>query len=109
MFFKGISKRQKKHIENEELLHSLDGRHIRYVIKKNPGTYQETIIGKDGIINVYNNRLTIVCSNEIVFSHPLKDLKCSELMSLNGVTFRYKEETTEQNMLIIAYYKYHRK
>lgn len=106
MFFRRKSKQQDT---DDKLLHSLDGRHIIYVVEKNPATYQEKVLGRNGVINIFHDKMTIVCSNDIVFDHPLEGLKCSDLMSLNGVTIRYKDKETGENMLLIAYYKYHRK
>ena len=91
------------------LLLSLDGKEVQYVTRRDSLEYGETIIGREGIINVYDNELIIVCGNEIVFRHPLEGLEGAELLSLDGINLRYKEADSDEVKTIVAYYKYYRK
>lgn len=96
--------------ENSLLLSRLNGRQVKYVSLRKGMESGETIIGKDGVINIINNEeIAILCNTRIVFRHKLCEIKADELMSLAGVNLRYKDEANGQNISIIAYYKYYRK
>lgn len=108
-------KKRKKQTKEEALYKEwifsrLDSRKVKYVsLRKGIGN-GETILGKDGFINVIDGKeIAIVCNNKIVFRKEIEKLKVDELMSLSGVNFRYKDEVTLENITITAYYKYHRK
>mgnify|MGYP005855665367 CR=1 FL=1 len=95
---------------NKEFLPKLDGRQVKYVSMRKGTESGETILGKDGIINIIdNNEVSILCDNKTVFRHSLENLVIDELMSLEGVNFRYEDEYTGENFTVIAYYKYYRK
>ena len=99
-----FSKKSKDENQNLKRLLALDGKGVDYVIKKNRNTYEERIIGRKGCINISNNMLIIKCEGTVAFEMPLESLTVGELLSLNGVTLTYDEDT-----LIIAYYSYYRK
>ena len=106
MFFR---KKDKQKTENDMLLQRLDTREVQYVSRRDPVNYGETILGKNGAINIIDDELVIVCNNRIIFRMKLEKLEADELMSLNGVNLRYIDEKTGQQQALIAYYKYHRK
>lgn len=106
MFF---SRKSKEKNQNEVLLNRLDGRTVRYVTIRNPKDYSENIIGREGVMNVHGDELTIVCGNNIVFKQAFSNIDASELMSLEGVNLRYKDESSGDLLTIVAYYKYYRK
>ncbi|HOJ11780.1 MAG TPA: hypothetical protein PK733_14470 [Clostridiales bacterium] len=94
---------------NNELLHRIDGRKIKYVSLRKGTESGETILGKDGVINVVDGDIVIICNARTVFRHPVENIGLDELMSLAGVNIRYKDEDTGEDLTLIAYYKYHRK
>jgi len=61
---------------------------IRCVSVKDMKTYRETILGRDGIINVTEGEFIIVCQNSEVLRHSLAGLEISEFMSHDGFTIR---------------------
>jgi len=110
MIFGGMGKRKERHKQdNENLLRSLHAREVKYVSRREPGTYGETIIGRNGKINIVENELIIICSGDIVFRQSLENLSASELLSLDGVNLKYADEQSGEVSTIVAYYKYHRK
>lgn len=104
-----FGKKAKQRSKQDNFFRRLDGREVRYVTRRDPEGCGETILGKDGTINVFNDELNIVCKNGIVYSHPLDDLEGTDLMSLDGVVLRYKVEDTGVFDTVVAYFKYHRK
>ena len=104
-----FSKKQKEKKENESRLRKLQGREVRYVTTRDSETYDETIIGKYGEINITNDEFNIVCDNKTIFSHPIYGLMGAELMSLDGIILTYEDENTSKEVKLIVYYKYHRK
>ncbi len=103
-------KKSKDEYLYKELFSKLNGRKVKYVSLRKGTESGETILGKDGIINIIdNNEIVILCNNKIVFRNPIDILKVDELMSLAGVNFRYKDEDMGENLTVTAYYKNHRK
>lgn len=107
MFF--TSKKSKEKKENEARLRRINDFEVRYVTNREPNKCGESIIGKNCVINVVDDQFNIRCENKIIFTHPIKNLKGSELMSLEGIILSYVDEKTREDVEIIAYYKYHRK
>lgn len=106
MFF-GKKLKEKKQLE--AAARKLNGKEIRYVSKRDSITYVETILGKNGIVNISDDdELSIICDNKVIFSHSINGLICSDLMSLNGVILSYKDKNREENEVMV-YYKYYRK
>lgn len=102
-----FGRRRKAQTDQEALLRSLHGRAVRYVTRRDPETYGETVLGKDGHINLTEAELIILCGGQEVFRRPLKALKGAELMSLDGFVLR-AAETEPDFGSVVAYYKYHR-
>ncbi|NMB95800.1 MAG: hypothetical protein GYA02_04195 [Clostridiaceae bacterium] len=95
--------------ENHALLSRLREREVKYLSLRKGMDSSETIIGKDGIINIVDDtEIVILCNTKVVFRHRLEQLGADELMSLAGVNLRYKDEITGEDMTVIVYYKYHR-
>ncbi len=108
MLFK--RKRLKDEPLYKELFSRLDGRKVKYVSLRKETESGETILGKDGYINIIDDKeIAILCNNKVVFRHEIHTLRVDELMSLAGVNFRYKDKDTGENLTVTAYYKYHRK
>ncbi len=106
MIFK---KKDRRRLENEMLLRKLDGRAVECVSVRNLKDYSETIIGRDGVINIFEDQFIIICGNKIVFRHPVSGLKAGEFMSLEGINISYRDEKTGEDAAIVVYYKYYRK
>lgn len=94
----GLFKRKKEDDANLALLKKLDKRGISYFSQRDPKTYQERILGREGAFSIADNTLIISCGNQILFRHPLKDIKAGELMNLSGICLNVGEER------YIAYY-----
>ena len=94
----GLFKKKKENDYNLALLKKLDKRGISSFAKRDPKTYQETILGRAGAFSVADDTLIISCGNQILFRHPLKDIKAGELMNLSGICLNVGEER------YIAYY-----
>ena len=58
----------------------------------------ETIIGKEGILNIVENELVISCGNDIIFRAPVNDIRAYELMNLSGINLVYDGQS------YVAYY-----
>ena len=50
----------------------------------------------------------ILCDGSLVFSMPVSELTVGELLSKNGVTFTYTDDSGKR-MAVVAYYSYYRK
>ncbi|MBU3190404.1 hypothetical protein K9O30_14525 [Clostridium bowmanii] len=107
MFFN--SKKRKEIKENEARLMRINNFEVRYVTTRDPYKYGESIIGKGCVININNGDFIITSGNKIIFTHSIKGLQCSELLSQEGVILSYVEDKTGENVEVMAYYKYHRK
>lgn len=102
MFFKN----KKKH-KKEDLIHKLHLREFSYITCRNATNYTESIVGKDGVINLVEDRLVLLCGNKEVFNQPTSSVLVAELMSLDGFTI--KQVDLDSADTYIVYYKYHRK
>ena len=81
----GFFKKRKEADENTALLRRLDKRGITSFAERDPQTYRETILGREGAFSVADEELIISCGNKILFRHPLKEIKAGELMNLSGI------------------------
>jgi hypothetical protein len=109
MFFKRKREELREKKENEIRLRKLEGREVRYASERDPITNVEKVLGKYGFINIVDDEFIITCDNKVIFSHPIKYLMGSELMSLDGIILSYTDSSTNEYVEIIAYYKYYRK
>lgn len=75
---------------------------IRCVSIKDMKTYRETILGRDGIINVADGEFIIVCQNAEVLRRPLVGLEIGEFMSHDGFTLRDLNDSDSE--IINVYY-----
>lgn len=94
----GFFKKKKESNETAALLRRLDKREITSLIERDPQTYREKIIGREGAFSVDNDELIISCGNQILFRHPIKEIKAGELMNLSGICLNIGEKR------YIAYY-----
>ena len=93
-----------------KLLSRINCKSIEYVTERDIETYEETVLGRNGAINVMKDTLAIFCDGTEVFRcYVTTDMTAGELLSLNGVCINAFDELTQRNRSIIAYYKYYRK
>lgn len=83
---------------NTALLHRLHGRSVARLVKRDPRTYEERVIGGAGAFSVQDGELIISCDNKVLFRRPIKEIRAGELMNLSGVVLRVGCES------YIAYY-----
>jgi len=107
MFFNNRKRKELK--ENEARLMRINDFEVRYVTTRDPYKYGESIIGRSCIININNGEFNIKCGNEVIFTHSIENLQCSELLSQEGVILSYVDDKSGENVEVMAYYKYHRK
>ena len=103
-----FSRKKKPCADQRELLERLDGRELQTVTRRDPETSAETVIGKAGRINTLHGQIVIVCDGREVFRCDAATARCGELMSLNGVVIRGREENGQETT-VVAYYLYYRK
>jgi hypothetical protein len=105
MLFRGKAKRDGA--ASQDRLHMLCEKDVSYVVLR--VLNGETIIGKNGYINLADGRVIISCEGKVVFDKALSDISVGELMSKNGATFTYIDEATQNKITVVAYYSYYRK
>lgn len=109
----GIFSRGKKKTAdtNRELLSRIDGRLVRYVTRRGTdedGNPTETVLGKEGRITVQHGMAAVSCDGREVFRCDVEEVKCGELMSLEGAVFTGVNALSGQEDTVVAYYKYYR-
>ncbi len=78
--------RKKKRVDAALL--KLHHQPIRSISFKDPTNYRETILGRDGVVNLTEDELIIVCGEAEVFRRSTACLQMAELMSRDGFTLR---------------------
>lgn len=84
--------------ESAQLVSRRHGRTIQYITRRDRTSNNETVLAKDGIINVVEGELVIHCDNTVILRAPLNDIKAYELMNLSGINIVYGGEC------YVAYY-----
>lgn len=77
--------KKKKVSESAQLLTMRNGREIKLLTLRDRMSNNETVLAKEGIINVVENELVISCGNDILMRAPLERLRAYELMNLSGI------------------------
>lgn len=90
--------------ENIRFIKGLDRKKISYVTKRTPSG--ETVLAKDGYMNVTGEEFIIMCGNKIVVRESLGILKAGELLSRDGVVIEAFKDSGKDTY--VAYYKYYR-
>lgn len=104
MFF---SKKKKR--GSGDLYRRIDKKLLKYVTERDSETYVERVIGKDGMLNVYDDEIAVWSGGKEVFRGKLEGADIGELMSLEGVTIKAEDVKSGKMRQIVAYYKYYRK
>ena len=84
--------------ESAQLITARHGRTIQYITRRDRASNNETVLAKDGIINVIEDELVIHCDNNVILRAPINDIKAYELMNLSGINLVYEGEC------YVAYY-----
>ena len=91
-----------------EMAERICGQHIKYVTERIDDV--ETIIGKNGGLNIRNDEFIVYASSDVVFRCPVDDLQIWELMSRDGVVLTGPDlEHGGVERTVIAHYVYYRK
>lgn len=93
--------RQKKK-ESDNVFLKLHHQSIRCFSVKDSVTYRETILGREGRINVAEGEMIVICRNREVFRKPCDCLQIAELMSRDGFTLRDLSE--DNGATYVAYF-----
>lgn len=84
------------------------GQHIKYVTERIGDV--ETVIGRNGGLNIRNDEFIVYASSDIIFRCPVDELTASELLSKDGVVLSGPDlEHGGVHRSIIAFYVYYRK
>jgi hypothetical protein len=86
----------------------LDGQALRYVLERNDESTAEIVLGKKGVISLYNGDLSVVCGEKTVFCCTAEDVSAWEFMSLDGAVITGFDKTVNKVRTIHAYYTYYR-
>lgn len=95
LFFKN---KKVKISESEALIRARHNREIQYMTRRDKYSNNETVLAKNGILNIVEDELVICCGNDIVFRAPVNEIKAYELMNLSGINLVYGGES------YVAYY-----
>lgn len=91
----------------EEALRALDGRELKYVIRREQdenGSPRETVLGKGGRFMVLPDRVIVMAGGREVFNAPLDTVKSGELMSLDGVVISGEDAVSGRFAMVVGYY-----
>ena len=94
----------KEGVHTDKGLSFLCNRAIRYAAVRIDGENGETVVGREGYINLTGGRVIICCSGKTVFDSELDGVIVGELMSHNGATFTYRDELDGKKKILTAYY-----
>lgn len=109
-FFKKLTKSKNPDSKKfrREMAYAVCGQHIKYVTEKKDDV--ETVIGRNGGLNIRNDEFIVYASQKVVFRCPVDDLQIWELMSRDGVVLTGPDlENGGQERTVIAFYVYYRK
>lgn len=91
-----------------EMAEMVCGQHIKYVTERINDV--ETVIGRNGGLNIRNDEFIVYASADVVFRCSLDELQVSELLSKDGVVLSGPDlEHEGKQRTIIAFYVYYRK
>ncbi len=85
----------------------LDGRALKYILERDPekGDY---VIGKGGVLSLYEGDFTVVCGGEALFVCNAEELHAWEFMSLDGATLTGYDKVQKKERTVLVYYTYYR-
>ena len=104
------SKQRREDKDNARLIARLDGKGVRYVVRREldeQGGPLETVLCKTGRINTKDGKIVIICDGAEVFRCSQEGAQCGELLSLGGVVIQCIRSDGEPDT-VVAYYTYYR-
>ena len=107
-FFNSKQRQADRH--NARLITRLDGKGVRYVVRREldeQGSPVETVLGKTGRINTKDGKIVIICDGAEVFRCSQEGAQCGELLSLGGVVIQCIGPDGGPDT-VVAYYTYYR-
>lgn len=107
----GLRKRPPKDTNSPEfrlyMCEKLDGMSLKYILERDPEK-GDRVIGKGGILTLYNGKFSVVCEGKAIFVCEPTQLLAWEFMSLDGATLTGFDEVQHKERTILAYYTYYR-
>ena len=100
MFFK----KKKPDSLSIQLIQKLNKMPVRSVVKRDRETFLETILGREGAINVQGKEFSLVCQGVDVFRGNIKDISIAELISKNGIVVKGFDKVSSKEIEVTAYY-----
>ena len=85
----------------------LDGRSLKYILERDPEK-GDRVIGKGGVLSLYEGDFTVVCGGESLFVCDAQELHAWEFMSLDGATLSGYDKVTQKERTVLVYYTYYR-
>ncbi len=85
----------------------LDGRALKYILERDPEK-GDHVIGKGGVLSLYEGDFTVVCGGKALFVCRAEELQAWEFMSLDGATLTGIDKITGKERTVLAYYTYYR-
>ncbi len=85
----------------------LDGRALKYILERDPEK-GDRVIGKGGVLSLYDGDFSVVCGGEALFVCKAEELHAWEFMSLDGATLTGVDKTTNKERTVLVYYTYYR-
>lgn len=95
---------RKKEKIDAQLLRRLENVPLLYVTERDPETFREKRLGKNGAVNLINGEFVIVCGGRNVFRGALGRVTAAELMNRAGVTVKGYDLDEKREKSVIAYY-----
>ncbi len=107
----GLKKKPPKDTNSPEfklyMCKKLDGRGLKYILERDPEN-GDKVIGKGGILSLYEGKFSVVCEGKAIFVCNPEALHAWEFMSLDGATLTGYDEVQQKERTILAYYTYYR-
>ncbi len=100
----GLFSKKKNDTMPLDKVKKLDKKELRYVAMRDPESYKEIRLGQLGAINIISDEIHLVCEGVTVFACKLSDVKIGELMSLDGITLKGFDLTSNEQRSVTAFY-----
>lgn len=89
--------------EAKKTLSRVNGARIKYVTERSAdGT--EKVIGRGGAVSINSERALLLCEGKAVFSCPVDEVRCSELLSGDGAIFSGRDTESGRQMSVTAHF-----